>query len=93
MWQASVFGGQANSNQFSTARIQDKRHANQMDKPIQNADASTDLYFGPTAPAGDEKNWMRTVPGKSYFLLFRLYLPEQAFFDKTWKPDDVVKVK
>jgi hypothetical protein len=64
---------------------------NQMDKPPQNADGSLDLYFGPTAPAGDEKNWLRTVPGKSYFLLLRLYSPEQSFFDKKWKPDDVVK--
>jgi hypothetical protein len=31
------------------------------------------------------------VPGKSYFLLLRLYSPKQSFFDKTWKPDDVVK--
>jgi hypothetical protein len=23
----------------------------------------------------------------------RLYAPTRAFFDKTWKPDDIVKVK
>jgi len=66
---------------------------NQMDKPPQNADGSLDLYFGPTAPAGHEKNWLRTVPGKGYFILLRLYSPKQSFFDKTWKPDDVVKMK
>ena len=64
---------------------------NEMDKPTQNADGSTDLYFGPTAPAGHEKNWLRTAPGKGYFLLLRLYSPKQSFFDKTWKPDDVIK--
>ena len=66
---------------------------NSMDKPTQNADGSFDLYFGPTAPAGKDKNWMRTVPGKGYFVLLRLYSPKQSFFDQTWKPDDVVKVK
>lgn len=66
---------------------------NSMDKPTQNADGSFDLYFGPTAPGGTEKNWMRTVPGKGYFVLLRLYSPKQSFFDETWKPDDVVKVK
>ena len=65
---------------------------NSMDKPTQNADGSFDLYFGPTAPAGKDKNWMRTVPGKGYFVLLRLYSPEKTFFDETWKPDDVVKV-
>ena len=66
---------------------------NQMDKPTQNADGSLDLYFGPTAPAGHEKNWMRTVPGKGYFLLLRLYSPKESFFDKTWKPNDIEKTK
>ena len=29
-----------------------------------NADGSTDVYFGPKAPAGKESNWIQTVPGK-----------------------------
>jgi hypothetical protein len=66
---------------------------NSMDKPPANADGSFDLYFGPTAPAGKEKNWMRNVPEKGYFLLLRLYSPMQAFFDETWKPDNVEKMK
>lgn len=27
---------------------------------IKNADESVDLYFGPEAPAGKEKNWVQT---------------------------------
>ncbi|WP_109126492.1 DUF1254 domain-containing protein [Dyella sp. C11] len=65
---------------------------NSMDKPVQNADGSFDLYFGPKAPAGKEHNWVRTLPNKGYFIIFRLYSPKQAFFDKTWKPDDVKKI-
>jgi hypothetical protein len=33
------------------------------DKPVQNADGSTDLYLGPKAPAGKQGNWHATVPG------------------------------
>jgi len=66
---------------------------NSMDKPAANADGSYDLYFGPSAPPGKEGNWLRTVPDQGYFILLRLYSPKQAFFDQTWKPDDVVKVK
>ena len=33
----------------------------------QNADGSTDLYFGPQAPAGKEHNWIQTIPGKGWF--------------------------
>lgn len=59
----------------------------------QNADRSYDVYFGPEAPAGKEKNWVQTIPGKGWHMLFRLYGPEQAWFDKTWRPSEVELVK
>jgi hypothetical protein len=50
-----------------------------------NDDGSYDLYFGPAAPSGKESNWVETIPGKSWFQLFRLYGPLQAWFDQTWR--------
>jgi hypothetical protein len=47
---------------------------NTMDKPVQNADGSTDIYFGPKSP-GEGKNWLATVPDKGWFTLLRLYGP------------------
>ena len=63
------------------------------DKPVQNADGSTDLYLGPKAPEGKEKNWLATVPGKGYFAILRLYGPTEPALTKTWKPGDVTKMK
>jgi hypothetical protein len=63
------------------------------DKPGQNADGSTDLYFGPKAPEGKEGNWLATVPGKGYFAILRLYAPTEAAIDKSWKPGDIEKTK
>jgi len=63
------------------------------DKPEQNADGSTDLYFGPKAPAGKAGSWLATVAGKGYFAILRLYGPTEAAFDKTWKPGDFEMVK
>jgi len=60
--------------------------------PKANSDGSTDLYFGPEVPAGQEANWVRTVPGKGWFFLFRLYGPREAYFDRSWKPDDLVEI-
>ncbi|WP_114239924.1 DUF1254 domain-containing protein [Dyella sp. C9] len=60
---------------------------NQMDKPATNADGSTDVWFAPKRPK-DAANWIRTVPGKGYFVLLRLYGPTKAFFDKSWVPGD-----
>jgi hypothetical protein len=65
---------------------------NAMDKPVQNADGTIDIYFGPKSP-GDGKNYVATLPDKGFFIIFRLYGPKQAFFDKTWKPNDMEKVK
>jgi hypothetical protein len=63
------------------------------DKPVMNADGSTDVYFGPSAPAGKERNWLATVPGKGYFAILRLYGPTEAAIDKSWKPGDIQKLK
>jgi len=65
---------------------------NTMDKPATNADGSTDVYFGPNSP-GSGKNWIRTLPGKGFFVILRLYGPTKAFFDKSWKPSDLEKLK
>lgn len=53
----------------------------------------TNLYFGPTAPAGHEAQWVKTVPGKGWFAYIRIYGPEKAAFDGSWKPGDFEEVK
>jgi hypothetical protein len=47
-----------------------------------------DLYFGPAEPRGADGRWIQTVPGRGWFAYFRIYGPEAAAFDGTWKPDD-----
>jgi hypothetical protein len=55
--------------------------------------SSLDLYFGPNAPAGHEGEWIKTVPGKGWFAYLRIYGPEKAAFDGSWKPGDFEAVK
>lgn len=51
-----------------------------------NPDGSIDVWFGPSPPGGvDEDNWVQTVPGKGWNVLFRLYGPLDPWFDKTWR--------
>jgi hypothetical protein len=54
-----------------------------------NADGSVDVYFGPKAPAGKEKNWVQTVPGKGWNTILRLYGPLEPWFAKTWRPGEI----
>jgi hypothetical protein len=54
-----------------------------------NADGSYDIYFAPNAPKGKEGNWLQTVPGKSWFLLLRMYGPLEPWINKTWRPSEI----
>ena len=65
----------------------------QKDKLVYNKDGSVDLYFGPKAPKGKEANWIQTVPGKAWFVLFRTYGPLEPWFNKTWQLNDFELIK
>jgi hypothetical protein len=52
------------------------------DQPEANADGLFDLYLGPTALPGKEKNWLRTVPGKGYFVILRLIRPDRTLWTR-----------
>lgn len=56
-----------------------------------NADGSTDIYFGPKAPAGKESNWVPTRAGAGFEVLFRFYGPQKPLFDKTWVLPNIEK--
>jgi hypothetical protein len=57
-------------------------------------DGSVDLWFGPRKPAeAPASNWIQTVSGRNFLVALRLYGTGVEFFDQTWKPDDVVKVR
>ena len=64
-----------------------------LDKELRkNADGSVDIYFGPTSPSGQESNWLYTQAGKQWFPWFRVYGPEKAILDKSWRLPDIDKV-
>ncbi len=53
-----------------------------------NDDGTYTVWFGPKAPEGEEGNWVQTIPGKSFNVMFRLYGPLEPWLEKTWKPGD-----
>jgi len=59
----------------------------------QNSDGSFTVYFGPQAPEGYENNWIETIPGKSWFVILRMYSPLKPWIDQTWRPGEVELVK
>ncbi|MFY0728880.1 DUF1254 domain-containing protein [Pseudomonas sp. NFX15] len=58
------------------------------------SDGSIEIWFGPDKPADvADSAFIQTIPGRNFLVALRLYGAEDAFYDQTWKPDDVVKVK
>ncbi|MGB5401857.1 MAG: DUF1254 domain-containing protein, partial [Thermoanaerobaculia bacterium] len=49
-----------------------------------NEDGSYTIYFGPEAPAGQESNWLQTIPGKSFFVSLRMYGPTEPWIEGAW---------
>ncbi|MBK1825414.1 DUF1254 domain-containing protein [Haloferula rosea] len=58
-----------------------------------NEDGSFTIYFSPEAPEGFEKNWVQTVPGKSWFVILRMYSPLKPWIEQTWRPSEIELVK
>ncbi len=74
------------------AEGQDYPSLNTMNDLEFNEDGSVTFYVGPENPEG-HKNFIKSVPGRGWFSLYRFYGPDQAFFDRTYKPGDFELVK
>ncbi|NDR58747.1 hypothetical protein [Aliiruegeria sabulilitoris] len=51
------------------------------------------LMTPPVAPAGKVANGVQTVPEMGWHMLFRLYGPEQGWFDRTWRSGEIELVE
>ena len=90
-WALTIYDSQTRSmlqtdQPFPTVGSQDEGFS-------QNKDGSYDVYFGPEAPKGFENNWLQTIPGKSWFVILRMYGPLKPFIEKTWRPGEIEVVK
>ena len=91
-WSFVVYDPQTRSMLQSKEMPYPSKNNKRNPEMAKNADGSIDLYFGPEAPAGKEANWVKTVPGKGWFGIFRLYGPGQEWFDRSWKLGAIEKI-
>jgi hypothetical protein len=90
-WAVTIYDPQTRSmlqtsQPFPTVGSQDKGF-------VKNKDGSYDIFFGPKAPKSKEKNWLETIPGKSWFTILRMYGPLKPWINKTWRPGEIELVK
>jgi hypothetical protein len=88
-WSVTVYDVDTRALILNEQKIADRSSRMDLRK---NADGSVDIYCGPNAPAGFEKNWIPTVPGKNWFAYFRFYQPTEAYFDRSWTLPDFEQV-
>jgi hypothetical protein len=91
-WSFTVYDNQTRSCLQTDERFPS---VNSFDKGVvTNPDGTTDVWFGPTLPKGaPEANWVQTIPGKGWNMLFRLYGPLEPWFKKTWRVGEVELVQ
>jgi hypothetical protein len=85
LYEAENASGLANGQPFPSL--------GKLNEPAQDADGRTTLHIGPKPPAGAERNWLATVPGRGFFAILRLYAPTEPALDGSWKPGDIEQVR
>lgn len=55
-----------------------------------NKDGSVEAWFGPKATSGGKENWIKTIPGKGWYLILRLYDCNTSH-EKHWEPGEIEK--
>lgn len=84
-WSVTIYDVDTRALILNDQKIADRSSRMDLRK---NDDGSVDIYCGPRAPAGFEKNWIPTVPGKNWFAYFRFYEPTTTYFDRSWPLPD-----
>ena len=66
---------------------------NQSSNLIINQDGSIDAFFGPNVQANSGVNCVKTIPGKNWYLILRLYGVTEASNINNWKPDEIIELE
>jgi hypothetical protein len=59
---------------------------------VLNNDGSVSIWFGPELLQEKENNYVKTIPGKQWFTILRLYYPLKSWFDKSWRPGEIEEI-
>lgn len=89
-WSVTVYSLKTSSFFLNSTRLT----LGSLDKELQkNSDGTVDIYFGPKPPSGKESNWLFTQPGENWYPWFRVYGPEKAIMDKSFRLPDIERIK
>ena len=59
---------------------------------IFNQDGSVDAFFGPNVRTNSGINCVKTIPGKNWYSILRLYGVTALSNFNNWKPDEIIEL-
>jgi hypothetical protein len=87
-WSITVYDAETRSEIVTDQRLAALRSLVEL-TPERVGDADhVDLYFGPEPGDAPEGRWVKTSPGRGWFVYFRIYGPEAPAFDGSWQLPD-----
>jgi len=57
-----------------------------------NSDGSVDAWFSPEPIEGKEINWIKTIPGRQWYMILRLYYPLESWLRNRWRPGEMEEI-
>jgi hypothetical protein len=60
---------------------------------IINQDGSVDAFFGQNVQANSGVNCVKTIPGKYWYLILRIYGVKKASNINNWNPDEIIELE
>lgn len=92
-WSITVYDNQSRSMLRTPQRYPRAGSQNYPTPAAETADdGTTTIWFAPAPPKDVARgNWVQTLPDRGWFAMLRLYSPTPPFFEKSWKPGDVIR--
>ena len=87
-WSITVYDAQTRTEIVTDQRQAALRSLIELTPEVLGDAEQADLYFGPEPPDAARSRWTQTLPGRGWFVYFRIYGPDAPAFDDTWQLPD-----
>jgi hypothetical protein len=85
-WSVTCYDARTRS---AVVTSQDQAALSSLSDDLTGDGESVELRFGPESPGSGAGRRIQTEPGRGWFCYFRIYGPERAVFDGSWRPGDI----
>jgi len=92
-WSITVYDAQTRTEIVTDQRLAALRSLVELTPEVLGDAEQADLCFGPEQPDAAPGRWIKTLPGRGWFVYFRIYGPDAPAFDGTWQLPDFEPIR